>query len=276
MSDTTIFNSQTADQASQSNSAEANAQSSSSPDPILTRLGEIKNEKGEPKYRDLQTALDALKHSQEYIPQIKSEKDKLALEVEDLRIKLSKFETIENTVQRLTSEQTGNQNTNAKPVSSEEIASLIDQAITRKESQAKQQINTTVVVEQIMKTFGKDAEAIFYSKGKELGISPSDMNALAAKSPDAVLQLFEIKQAAPSSNPNFNTNVQNNVNTTSISQSQTDSYLGRNTKPIILGATTQELITEHESSKKLVEELHNQGMTTYDLTDPKKYFKHFA
>ncbi len=41
------------------------------------QLASITNERGEPKYKDLPTALQALKHSQEYIPSLKQENETL-------------------------------------------------------------------------------------------------------------------------------------------------------------------------------------------------------
>jgi len=271
MSNETIFQSQTTEN---SNGVVANAPNVQVTDPYANLLGSIKNERGEPKYKDVQTALDALKHSQEFIPQIKTENEKLLQELEVLRAQVARVDTLEQTIQQLTSERNITQPTAAPVISNEAIASLIDQALTQKESLARQKANTTLVVDQIALAFGKEAETVFYTKATELGISPTDMNALAAKSPEAVLQLFGLKQKQGQVS-NITPNAQSSINTTGY-QPQNTSLIGRNTKQVSIGATTQDLLAEQENARNLVTELHEQGLTTYDLTDPKKYFKHFA
>jgi len=273
MSNETIF-SQSQTTENSNNDAAANASNVQVNDPYANLLGSIKNERGEPKYKDVQTALDALKHSQEFIPQVKTENEKLKQEMETLRAQLTQIEELKNTVQQLTSERNITQPTSAPAISPEAIASLIDQALTQKESLAIQKANTTLVVDQIAQAFGKEAETVFYTKAKELGISPTDINALAAKAPEAVLQLFGLKQKQNQS-ANTGANTQSSINTTGY-QPQNNSFIGRNNKPVSIGATTQDLLSEQENARNLVNELHEQGLTTYDLTDPKKYFKHFA
>jgi len=51
-------------------------------DDLSTLLSGIKNERGEQKYKDVKTALEALKHSQEYIPEVKSKLIRWLLESE--------------------------------------------------------------------------------------------------------------------------------------------------------------------------------------------------
>ena len=64
------------------------------------------------------------------------------------------------------------------------------------------------------------------------------------------------------------------VNTSGY-QPTPQSYISKNPKSAILGATTNELRQENDNARKLVEELHSKGMSTYDLSDPKQYFKLF-
>lgn len=271
MSDS-IFNDQTTGQSNQNNDAATNASGVQNNDAVANLLSSIKNERGEPKYKDVQTALDALRHSQDFIPQIKQENDTLKSELDKLKEEVARLKTVEDTVSKLTSVQNVSQQTPAS-VSGEDIVKLIDQALTQKESMAKQKANTEQVVAQISQSFGAEAEKTFYSKAAELGISANDLNALAAKSPEAVLQLFGIKKGTTQQS-SFKSNTQSSVNTDGY-QPQNTSFIGRNAKPVILGATTQDLLSEQENAKGLVKELHEQGLTTYALTDPKKYFQQF-
>ena len=77
MSDqTSIFGNQNAPAPQdQNNGGNSNPPTPSSNDQLANLLTGIKNERGEPKYKDVQTALEALRHSQEYIPTLKQEKE---------------------------------------------------------------------------------------------------------------------------------------------------------------------------------------------------------
>ena len=71
-------------------------------DDVATMLQAIKNERGEPKYRDLSTALSALQASQEFIPTLKSQYETEKAEAQRLREDNARLKTIEETVAALT------------------------------------------------------------------------------------------------------------------------------------------------------------------------------
>lgn len=235
-----------------------------------TLLASIKNEKGESKYKDVPTALDALKHSQDYIQQLKEERDRLAAERAELASQNDKLKTLEDTVFKLTSQQ---QQPNTTPVISEEVvANLVQETLTKREQAQVQQANVSKVVNQMQASFGENAEKAFYEKANEIGLSPQQINALAAQSPQAVLRLFGLENSQ--TQQRFPSAPQSSVNTSGFTPKQ-QSFIGRNLNQALIGATTQDLMTERENSKRLVEELQANGMSTNDLTDPKTYFKYF-
>jgi hypothetical protein len=269
-----IFNGQTTDQSAvNTNGAAQQAPAVQNSDPFADLLGSIKNERGEPKYRDVQTALEALKYSQEYIPQIKTDYEKVKEEAEVLKREVERLKNIEQSVEQLASQQAAEQRPPAKVVSGEEIAQLVEQALTQRESLAVQKANSSTVVNACQQAFGAEAEKVFYTKAAELGLSANEMNALASKSPDAVLELLGLKRKEKQDS-NFKPNAQTQINTSGY-QPQNQSYIGKNTKPVILGASSEELLSEQTNAKHFVEELHSKGLTTYDLTDPKQYYKIF-
>lgn len=270
MSQENIFSGQTTDPAAVQN------QNSNVPEsnPFADLLGSIKNESGEQKYRDLQTALTALKSSQEYIPQLKTEKERLEQELRKMQEENSRLRAVEETVTKLTQQPNQQTTTQTQSIDPDAIVNLVNQTLTQKEQESLKKQNLGAVVAKMQEAFGAEAEKKFYSKASELGMAVEDINTLAAKSPTAVLELFGIKttsQVQTQRNPNPTTTT---INTAAITPAS-ESFIGRNTKPVILGATTQELSEERANSVKLVEELHKQGLSTYDLTDPKMYFKHF-
>lgn len=270
MSDNNIFSGQTPDQPAVDNNN--NVQNT---DQFANLLGSIKNERGEPKYKDLPTALEALKHSQDFIPQLKTDKERLEQELARMREENARLKAVEETVERLTKQQPSeNVNTNTNSLDPDAIVNLVNQALTQKEQAALQKQNVNQVVGVMKDQFGADAEKVFYSKAQELGMAVEEINALAAKSPAVVLKLFGV-ESKDSTKLQFKTPTTSSVNTTGITPHK-ESFIGRNSKPVILGATSQELGAERENAVRLVEELHSQGLSTYDLTDPKQYFKFFG
>lgn len=272
MSDQNIFSAgETPNQ--QQQSAPANTQTSSSNDSFADLLGSIKNEKGEPKYRDVNTALDALRHSQEFIPQIKTENEQLKSELNQLKEQLSKLSNIEQQVQKLTSKENTEQRTAAPALDENVVAELVTRTLSAQQLKAVQQSNIQAVVDAMKNSFGAEAEQTFYAKAAEIGMQPADINALAAKTPQAVMKLFGIadtKQQTKNITPTVG-----GLNTSGYNQ-KPESNIRRNTNGVLLGATTKDLVTEFGHAKALVQELNSQGLTPYDLTDPKVYFKHFS
>jgi len=272
MSDQNIFSSGDTQNQNQQ-SATASTQTSSSSDSFADLLGSIKNEKGEPKYRDVNTALDALRHSQEFIPQIKSENEQLKSELTQLKEQLSKLSNIEQQVQKLTSRENTEQQTTAQVFDEKTVAELVTRTLTAQQIKAAQQSNIQAVVNAMKNSYGEEAEKTFYAKAAEIGMQPEDINSLAAKTPQAVLRLFGIadtKQQTKTPSPTVG-----GLNTSGYTQ-KPESNIRRNTNGVLVGSTTKDLVQEFGNAKSLVQELNSQGLTPYDLTDPAVYFKHFS
>lgn len=249
-----------------------NKSTTNSDDQLGTLLAEIKNERGEQKYKSVQDAIVALKHAQEFIPQLKSEKDASTKELEDLRQRLNEMESLKDTVQKLTQKQ------NDPPpkedvLDDEKVAQLIDQRLTQRQQQQLYEQNINQVAKSLSEKFGKDkAEELFYGKAQELGLSKEDINSLAAKSPQAVLQMFGVTAGAHKQ-PNFSP-----ANTKLRSegfQETPPSFIGRETEPTPIGAGYDNTRAKMENAKRMVEELDQAGLSIHDLTDPKTFFKYF-
>lgn len=253
------------------NSADANAQPNQQQTQFADLLNSVRNESGQPKYKDIPTAIDALKHSQDYISQLKAEKERLAAELEASRVAAEKAKELEATITRLTSQQQPTQQP-ASVIPEEVVANVVQQALLKREAEATQTANISQVTSQMQQAFGAEAEKVFYAKAQEIGLTQVQINALAAQSPQAVLKLFGMDQKpAPQT---FSTTT-GSVNTTGITPNK-ESFIGRNKAQALVGATTSDLLAERESSKKLVDELHSQGLSVHDLTDPKVFNKYFS
>lgn len=238
---------------------------------LANLLASIKNERGEPKYRDLPEALKGLANAQEFIPSLRTELSQKDAELAQLRNENLRLKTVEETVLALTQQR---EKPNDPPVNqgltAEQIAELVNKSLTQRESQASQKVNLQTVVSTLQQSFGADAGKVFYEKGAELGMSVEEMNALAAKSPKAVLTMFGV--SADGKKP---VSVTQGSYNSSAFEPKADSYIGRNTKSVMSGATTEDFQMENDNARKMVDELHAQGLTVQDLVSPKAYQQFF-
>lgn len=268
MSDQTIFGNESIPQ------TPANPNTGSNPvltqnDALATMLADIRNEQGQPKYRSVEDALKALKVSQEYIPTLKQQLDAKDRELSELKPQVEKINTLEETLRQLTQNQNTPANQPAR-VDEEVIANLVNSQLSRVQEQATQAANIKAVVAKVREQFGDKAEEVFYSKATELGMSKADINALAAKSPSAAIAALGFKTEPTQ----LNLRPGGSVNTAAINP-PSNSAIGRNSKPILIGATNQEQREELRNARQMVDELLAQGLTTYDLSNPTIYNKVF-
>lgn len=240
---------------------------------LATLLSSIKNERGEQKYATVEAALDGLRNAQDFIPSLRTQLTEREQEIERLRVQAERASELERTIADLTANRQQDPATPAPVFDESKVADLVNRTLSQREQQAVAQANLTKVTSTLQSVFGTDAEAKFYGKAQELGMSVAEINALAAKSPTAVLTMLGVNQQAANkqtqSNPTSGT-----VNTAAFTPHQ-DTFIGRNTKQVIVGATSQDIAESFDRAKKMTEELHSKGMSVYDLTDPKVYMKFF-
>lgn len=253
------------------NAPAGNGANASGNDDLATLLGSIKNERGEPKYKTMQDALTALRHSQEYIPTLKQTKEELEQKLNEVSAKANKVEELERVVLELTNRNSETPQNQSGAISEEKVAELINRTLTQAQQRKIQEDNINLVTETVKKTFGDKASEVFYGKAAELGMSVPEFNALAARTPKAVLKLIGIDGEKPQVS---NKNTPQAFNTEGFTPKQ-DSLVGRNQKTALIGATSEELREEHRRSAQMVEELAEQGLSINDLTNPKNYNKYF-
>lgn len=238
-------------------------------DAASTLLAQFKNERGEQKYKTVEDALNALAHSQNFISTLVNEKRELESKFNEIKPVADKVVQLENTVSELLNKGT------AQPpagITEEQIATHIERTLTQREQQQIAQNNIKSVVATLRETLGDDAEKTFYGKAEELGMTKAEINALAARTPKAVLKMLGIedrKIVQSGSPPNTSS-----INTTSLEPNK-QTFITRNSKKLSVGATTQELHEESANARRMVDELHSQGKSIDDLTKPSVYFKTF-
>lgn len=241
---------------------------------VATLLSSIKNERGEQKYASLEDALNGLKHAQEFIPSLRQQTAEKDAEIERLRVQAERAAELERTLASLTNQPAAKQETPAPALDESALAEIVNRQLTQREQQALALQNINSVKETLQSVFGADAETKFYGAAKEMGMSVEEINALAAKSPKAVFNMLGVKQQS-ANKPNQPLITPSSVNSAAYAPTP-ESFIGRNPKPVIVGATTQDINESMQRAKKMAQELEAKGMSVHDLTNPKVYAQYFG
>ena len=168
------------------------------------QLNMIKNDDGAPKYDSVPKALEALQHSQAYIPEIKTQLDARDSEIAALKEQLSKASTIDEVVDRFTASQgqapEGTPAPQPAPLDEQAIISLLDSHSAQQKQVQSAQTNEMEVSNALVAKFGDKAADALKAKAAELGMTTDAMKSLAQQSPTAVMQFFGAA-ASPSAPP---------------------------------------------------------------------------
>lgn len=165
------------------------------PNEVDQLLTGIKNERGEPKYANVNEALKGAAHAQEFINKLKAEQ-------EELRKQLKSQEEL---VRMLKPEQEQEQAPAAQQeipqgLTPEQVLELVEQ----REQQKVADSNMAKVKAAMHSQFGAQYGETLKAKTSELGLTPELVDNMAKTSPEALLKLFEVKgetQAKPSLKP---------------------------------------------------------------------------
>lgn len=224
----------------------------SSDDLWADQLATIKNERGEPKYKDLPTALDALKHSQEYIPSLKQENESLKEMVERMERELQERKNLEETIDRLTAKPEQPAPQEYQGLTEEQVAGLLEQRLAEREAQQKAEQNARQVEDALLQRYGDKARDVVSQKCQEYGMSPSEMQEWARKNPKAVSALFDVKPTPQGKTTTSSVNIP-------PTSPNTDVPLERPEKSLLSGSTTKDIA---EYMRKVREDTHKRlGVT---------------
>lgn len=174
------------------------------------KLSAIVDDKGEQKYRDPFTALEALKHSQEYIKTLEEEN-------RIYREKKTQEDTLEEAFNRMSAKQEP-EPTKSEGFDADKVKGMTFEAIQEYERRKQEDANKKAVSDALLQKFGDKEKAIeaYNKKAEELGIDTDTLIALSKKSPKAVLSYFNVEQKAQP-NPSRGT-----VNTSAIKPDQSE------------------------------------------------------
>lgn len=205
MSDQTIFDDET------NTNSPAETKPVSQSNPFVDKLMAIRNEKGEPKYKSVEDALDALAASQQFIETLKGEKKPLQEEVEALRAELAKRATLEDFVNKLKPTATPatpseTPSTDAG-LSEEKVTQLLENTLEKRERVAAEQRNLDSVVGKLSEQHGDKAVEFIKQRAAELNTTPAALKELAKANPTMALTLLgggSVKPNASPSQPSLN------------------------------------------------------------------------
>lgn len=197
-------------------------------------LKSIKNENGEQKYDSIEKALEALGHSQSFIPQLKSQLTEKETELQRISAELSQRETVEQVVQRLIANKHDGEGDPpaAKGLDEQAVMKLVQQTLQQTEQTRSVERNRNTVQEALKAKFGDKAGEAVAQKAAELGTSPKELGDLASKNPNLVLALFNTQGTKEPSITTGNIHLPPSLNK--------PPELTRPEKSILSGATTKD------------------------------------
>ena len=215
------------------------------------QLSMIKNENGEQKYDSVPKALDALAHSQQYIPQLKTEVSAKDAEIAALKEELAKREAVGDVVDKLTAQQ-------AQPESTPQVSGLNEQDVLNlvqnfSQQQAQQQTaatNEKLVSDALFGQYGDKTQEVVANKAAELGMTVEALQGLSQTSPQAALQLFgtSATSAPKTTSGSINISAQAPKETFDVAPPE---------KSLLRGASTNEQIDYLRKIRESVYKKHN-------------------
>lgn len=150
------------------------------------RLKNIVDDKGEQKYKDVFTALEALNHSQRYIK---------TLEDENKQYKETRVEqdTLEQALQNISAKDNRPEPTKSEGLNAEQIKQMVSSTLMEEKTKETKNINKNHVSEALVQKFGdvEKAKKAYSDKAAELGVDVDMLADLASVSPKAVLAYFD-------------------------------------------------------------------------------------
>lgn len=217
-----------------------------SSDLFADQLAAIKKEDGTQKYDTPEKALEALNHSQQYIPQLKSQVDTQAEEITKLTAKLEAMKSVEDIITQQTPTQVNEPTSPA--LGQEDIMATVTKMFQERSAQDAQVSNQSQVNNALTQKFGDNAQAEVINKAKQLGMKPSELGALSKSNPAMVLALFGEKVGTTSTNTN-SYNISPTPNAVEPVKAPT--------KSVLSGATAKEQAAHMAEIKAEVYRKHN-------------------
>lgn len=162
------------------------------------KLNTIVNEKGEPKYKSVEDALEALAHSQQFIETLKSEKQTQSEQLQTLQTELEKRKSVEEVANSLLNtnptQKTEATTDEPKGLDENKVAELVNNILSSKTQEQQQAENLNKVLSSLNEQYGDKARVVVAERAKELGMSLKQMEQLSKDNPAAAVVLMGGKE----------------------------------------------------------------------------------
>jgi hypothetical protein len=163
-----------------------------------TLLATITRDDGTQKYKDVPSALEALKESQKFIGTLTAEQKELRAKVEELEQIAARNITMEELMETI--KNSADDKDSGQPPSSglttQDIEQLVSTVVEQRETSKLKQTNQKAVADKLIAKFGTAEKAAeFYdTKAREIGVSVNWLNDLAGQSATAALELLGVNK----------------------------------------------------------------------------------
>ena len=235
------------------NDDQSNKQESPATDNSLfgDQLKSIVNESGNQKYEDVNTALAALKSSQEFIPKLEGDNQSLRGELDALKAELEKRSSVEDVVSKLLNKEDkpleqASETPSSSALDTDSVKQILSSLLQEEKAQTTSSSNKEKVKQGFIEKYGDSAGTKFEELAKGANMSSQDLEQLAAKSPDLVLRLIpEVNKGPSVSTGGFNSSI--------FTASGDDSGdIKPSAQSVLAGATAKDLRNEMLRHKEAV------------------------
>lgn len=193
------------------------------------------------KYSSVEDALKSVPHAQKHIQTLESE-------LSQVKEELIKRRSAEELLEEIRSELTTEHTTQEVKFDESRLVQLVDQTLSLKEKQRAAEVNAIKVADKFTASFGDKAQEVYNSLAKDSGMSVQELNALAARSPNAVLKLAGLlKSEGLPSKPS------SSVNTESFNSTTNSNLSAR----VPRGASTKDLVAAWKNAGEKVKQNSN-------------------
>lgn len=162
-------------------------------DPFADKLKEIKGDDGSPKYATVEDALAALKHSQEFIETLKTERAQDRESMAKLQEEMAKVKTLEEFQASL---QTPNTQEPSKTPEGDgegekvDLDKLLEDKLNARTKADREKANLEKVVSDLTSQFGDKTSEHIEQVAKRLGTTPSALKDIAKTNPTMAMTLL--------------------------------------------------------------------------------------
>lgn len=218
-----IFNSEETPKPAEDQQAEATQPTKSTEaDPLSEYVGEGK------KFDSLEKFVNSFKAKEEHISTLESEN-------REYRESLSKVKELEEMIEEYRNERRASPEPQQKAgIDPSEIESIVQSTLSKAEQEKAMKANTQKVANSLTEMYGDSAEKLYIEVAKANGMSPAEMNQMAATRPQAVLNLVKALNP-PRSTPSTSTG---SINSEALQRNSTPEAPSARVK---FGASTKEM-----------------------------------